>query len=105
MNAMDRFVNADAYEKTYDPKKMTQKQACLDYLKKYGSITPLEALTAFHSFRLAAIIFELRKDGYAINTGLSETEPRYAIYTLVENSENMTWTDYLEAEEGEENDG
>lgn len=109
MNVVDRFANADMYEKTYNPKKMTQKQACLDYLEKYGSITPLEALTAFHSFRLAAIIFELRKDGYAINTGLSETEPRYAIYTLVENnvenSENMTWTDYLGAEEGEENNG
>ena len=105
MNIMDRLAFADEYEKTYDPKKMTQKQACLDYLEKHGSITPLEALTAFHSFRLAAIIFELRKDGYAIKTGLSETEPHYAIYTLMENSANMTWTDYFETEEGGENNG
>lgn len=83
MNTMDRFVNADEYEKTYDPKKMTQKQACLDYLKKYGSITPLEALTAFHSFRLAAIICELRKEGYVIITKINE-DKRYAIYTLME---------------------
>ena len=83
MNVMDRFVNADAYEKTYDPKKMTQKQACLDYLKQYGSITPLEALTAFHSFRLAAIICELRKEGHVIITKINE-DKRYAIYTLME---------------------
>lgn len=83
MNTMDRFVNADEYEKTYDPKKMTQKQACLDYLKKYGSITPLEALTAFHSFRLAAIICELRKEGYVIITKINE-DKRYAIYTLMD---------------------
>ena len=83
MNTMDRFVNADAYEKTYDPKKMTQKQACLDYLKQYGSITPLEALTAFHSFRLAAIICELRKEGYVITTKIND-DKRYAIYTLME---------------------
>lgn len=83
MNIMDRFANADAYEKTYDTKKMTQKEACLDYLNKYGSITPLEALTAFHSFRLAALICELRKDGYAIRTKLAEGEKKYAIYTLI----------------------
>lgn len=101
---MDRFVNADEYEKTYDPKKMTQKQACLDYLKKYGSITPLEALTAFHSFRLAAIIWELRKEGYDIATEIND-DKRYAIYTLIEDPANMTWSDYLGAGEGEENNG
>ena len=86
MNIMDRFVNADEYEKTYDPKKMTQKQACLDYLKKYGSITPLEALTAFHSFRLAAIICELRKEGYVIV--LANSNPAtVAIYTLTREGE------------------
>ena len=84
MNVMDRFVNADEYEKTYDPKKMTQKQACLDYLKQYGSITPLEALTAFHSFRLAAIICELRKEGYVIDMKLNDVGKHYAVYTLME---------------------
>ena len=83
MNTMDRFVNADSYEKTYDPKKMTQKDACLDYLKKYGSITPLEALTAFHSFRLAALICNLRKEGYVIKTEIEENK-HYAVYTLME---------------------
>ena len=83
MNIVDRFANADAYEKTYDPKKTTQKDACLDYLNKYGSITPLEALTAFHSFRLAALICNLRKEGYAIRTDLADGDTKYAIYTLI----------------------
>lgn len=83
MNIMDRFANADEYEKTYDEKKMTQKEACLDYLKKYGEITPLEALTAFHSFRLAALICELRKDGYVITTKLNEGNKKFAVYTLM----------------------
>lgn len=87
MNIVDRFANADEYSKTYDEKKMTQKEACLDYLKKFGSITPLEALTAFHSFRLAAIICELRKEGYVIITKINE-DKRYAIYTLVESEGN-----------------
>lgn len=86
MNTMDRFANADEYSKTYDEKKMTQKEACLDYLKKFGSITPLEALTAFHSFRLAAQICLLRKEGYAIRTDLHESK-RYAIYTLLKGDE------------------
>lgn len=83
MNILDRFANADAYEKEHVDTKMTQKEACLDYLEKYGSITPLEALTAFHSFRLAALICELRKDGYAISTKLAEGNKKYAIYTLM----------------------
>lgn len=83
MNIADRYVIADEYSKTFDEKKMTQKAACLDYLKRYGSITPLEALTAFHSFRLAAQICRLRKEGYAIKTELNE-DRRYAIYTLIE---------------------
>lgn len=90
MSIVDRFTNAEAYEKQYDGKKMTQREACLDYLERYGSITPLEALTAFHSFRLAALICVLRKDGYAIKTELNK-DKRYAIYTLIR--------------EGVENDG
>ena len=83
MSMADRYVNADEYSKEYDEKKMTQKEACLDYLERYGSITPLEALMAFNSFRLAAIICELRKDGHPIETTLDEGRKKYAIYTLV----------------------
>lgn len=82
MHEIDRFAHASEYAQTYNEKTMTQKEACLDYLEKYESITPLEALTAFNSFRLAAIICELRKDGYVISTELNEGK-HYAIYTLM----------------------
>lgn len=84
MNTMDRFVNADEFEKTQYDKKKTQKQMCLDYLETYRSITPLEALSAFHCFRLSAVIYELRAEGYEISTTLNEGDARYAIYTIKE---------------------
>ena len=79
----ERFERANLYNKTrYDSKK-TQTEMCLDYLEQYDSITPLEALTAFNSFRLAALIGKLSKEGYVIKTELNDTEPRFAIYTLM----------------------
>ncbi len=87
MNIADRFVNADEYSKSFDEKKMSQKEACLDYLKKYGSITPLEALTAFNSLRLSSIIFRLRNDGYQIDTKINEEGKPYAVYTLTREGE------------------
>ena len=86
--SMDRWLNAKEYdEKYYDEKKMSQKDACLDYLNRYGSITPLEALTAFNSFRLAAVINRLRKDGYAIRTDINEDGKPFAIYSLISKGE------------------
>jgi len=56
-------------------KKKTQKQNVLEYLQSgsrtrkgktffYKTITPIEALNRFGSFRLSAIIFDLKADGY-----------------------------------------
>lgn len=83
MNIADRFVNADEYEKKIYKDTMTHKEACLDYLERYGSITPLEALTAFHCFRLAAVIFKLREDGYVIKTDINDGKDKYAIYSMI----------------------
>ena len=80
---MDRFENANEYSHRQFDEKKSQKQMCLEYLEKYGSITPLEALSAFNSFRLAALICELRKDGYIITTKLNEDGKKFAIYTLL----------------------
>ena len=79
----ERYERAMEYSNKYCDKKKTHTEMCLDYLKRNGSITPLEALTAFNSFRLAALICKLRKAGYAIKTELNDTEPRFAIYTLI----------------------
>lgn len=80
---MDRFENANEYSHRYFDEKKTQKEMCLEYLEMYGSITPLEALSAFNSFRLSALIFELRKDGHIITTKLNEDGKKFAIYTLL----------------------
>ena len=43
-------------------KKKTQKQRVLEFMENGNSITPIEALERFGCFRLAHIIWEIRKD-------------------------------------------
>ncbi len=47
---------------------MSQRDEILSYLQQGQSLTPLEALSMFGCFRLAARIRELRADGYNIRT-------------------------------------
>lgn len=48
-------------------KMLTKKKRVLQYLiENRKGITPLEALRMFGSFRLGAIIFELRREGHNI---------------------------------------
>ncbi len=64
---------------------MNQTFEVLMHLKKYGSITPMEALREHHSFRLSSIIHRLRKEGREIRTELVDgKENRYARYHLEE---------------------
>lgn len=68
--------------------KMTQTQRVLDYMCKHGSISQQEAIGAFSCYRLAAKIFELRKEGYVIETERvpfrnEYTDGYYAVYKLV----------------------
>lgn len=49
-------------------KKITKTHMVLDHLKKHGSITSLEAIDNYGATRLSAIIFNLRKQGYNIET-------------------------------------
>lgn len=44
----------------------TQKDAVMWHLQKYGSITSWEAIKEYGATRLSGIIFNLRKEGYAI---------------------------------------
>lgn len=46
----------------------TQKQQVLDYIKQFGSITPLEAFADLGITRLAARISDLRHDGHEIKS-------------------------------------
>ena len=60
----------------------TQREGILCHLKKYKSITPMEALDLFGSFRLADQIFKLKKAGHLIKTELVHLSDgrRYAKY-------------------------
>lgn len=46
----------------------TQEQAVLTHLQEIGAITPLQALHAYGCFRLADVIYKLRKKGHSIET-------------------------------------
>ena len=74
----------------YDEKSnKTQCDYLLDYLERYNSITPLEALNAFNCLRLGARVSDLRADGYDIITEINPKGKRYAIYRYYgEESEN-----------------
>lgn len=62
---------------------MTKKEQILAHLKVGYSITPLEALRLFGSFRLGAVIFELKQEGYDIKTTMvSNGKSHFASYKL-----------------------
>ncbi len=62
---------------------MTQTDQVMDYLLTGAELTPLEALDKFGCLRLAARIYDLRKDGVDI---IERTEWRgrkhWAVYKL-----------------------
>lgn len=70
----------------------SKKQLILDYLRKYGSITPDEArIFCRKCERLAARISELRADGHIIITDNKDNDGNtvnYAIYRLQRGSPN-----------------
>ena len=72
-------------------KEPTQKQLVLAHLMQYGSIEPLTALREYGAYRLGAIIFRLRDEGFDIATRRLESYSRitgrkvqYAQYILMD---------------------
>ena len=67
---------------------MTQKQAVLEHLKRFGSITSWEAIKEYGCTRLSHIIYVL-KDNYSISKENVTTSNRfgnnvtYAKYTFI----------------------
>tara|TARA_S200002703_G_scaffold65852_1_gene56950 strand:- start:517 stop:753 length:237 start_codon:yes stop_codon:yes gene_type:complete len=55
----------------------THKTRLLDYLKKYGSITSLEAIRDLGNTRLSATIFVLKDEGHDIDTKDSRVATRW----------------------------
>lgn len=67
---------------------MTQTNRVLNYMIDHGSITQKDAINEFGCYRLAAKIFDLRKEGYVIETERKPfrneyTSGFYAKYKLV----------------------
>ena len=69
--------------------KLTQKDKILRHLQDIGEITPVQAFFDYSIMRLATRIFELKEDGYNIETIMLKRknrfgEPvRYAQYKLI----------------------
>lgn len=61
--------------------RKTQRDKILEHLKKYGSITELEAYDLYASLRCGARIWELRNMGYSIRTEYTTKPNRYGIRT------------------------
>ena len=70
--------------------KSTQCDKVLEYMKTFGSITQLEALSDIGCMRLASRISDLRNRGYAIGRRMKNGKNRYgdsvsfAEYYLIE---------------------
>jgi hypothetical protein len=62
----------------------SQNEEILKWLQSGKSLTPLEALEKFGSFRLGARVYELKKEGHNIRTDIVESKgKRFASYVLV----------------------
>lgn len=72
--------------------KRTQADRVLDYIKKFGSITTLEAFRDLGVTRLSARIFELRDKGLNIDSTNVTSKNRYG--------ENCTYAKYFIRKEG-----
>jgi hypothetical protein len=65
--------------------RLTQKEQILEDLKNGWKITPIDALKEYGCFRLAAVIHDLRKEGYNIKTeriNKQNKDGKYASYYL-----------------------
>ena len=58
-------------------KENTQKGMILKHLKDVGNITSWEAIKEYGATRLSAIIYDLKKDGYAFDEEWVSTTNRY----------------------------
>ena len=56
---------------------MTQCQKVLEYMKQFGSITPLEAMQDIGCMRLASRIADLKDQGYSIGKRMKSSKNRY----------------------------
>ena len=64
-------------------KKITQCDRIVEYMKKYGSITQLEAYLDIGCWRLASRISDLKNQGYPIKREMETVKNRYGEKVLI----------------------
>lgn len=76
-------------------KRLTQCDVLLSYLQQGNSISGIEALHKFGIYRLADVVFKLRKQGHNIITSIQTAENaythapcEYAAYSLAREGES-----------------
>lgn len=63
---------------------MTQKEAVLQYIKDFGSITPIQAFADLGITKLATVVSNLRlKDGVEIKKESIKVKTRYGKSTVI----------------------
>ena len=62
---------------------MTQKERLLQHLKLFNRVNPLEAWTKLGIYRLSAVVFDLRKEGYKIETARMSVQNQFGEECLV----------------------
>jgi|9_EtaG_2_1085328.scaffolds.fasta_scaffold123607_2 hypothetical protein len=67
-------------------KKLNKSKAILVHLLRYGTIDTWQAITKYKATRLSSIIYNLRMQGYDIESIWVEekNKPRYVMYTLMQ---------------------
>lgn len=60
---------------------VSQKKIVLDYIEEFGSITPIDAFRDLGVTRLAAKVFELKKDGHDIDKVIETGKNRFGNLT------------------------
>lgn len=60
----------------------TQKDIVLNYLKRYKKINPVTAFTKCGTMRLSAIIFNLKKDGWNIDSERKEVRTQFGTTSI-----------------------
>lgn len=75
--------------------KKSQISEIIHHLRKYKSITSMEAIKRFGATRLSGIIYVLKERGFGIETELREVKNRYghitriAVYHLIKDLEEQ----------------
>lgn len=76
-------------------KNKSQISDVIHHLRKYKSITSMEAIKQYGATRLSGIIFVLKERGFGIETELREVKNRYghitriAVYHLIKDVEEQ----------------